>query len=141
MRNGGEDRATVCLQSLQGADMGIHYQDTESTAPLIRPRLMIEAARKGARLYRRARDLPDALAGSHPHAALGSSSAILARLTEVEWVCEDQRRSRSPAYRPGRHVQVLAALLAEAENARVKADQVPANQAKASGSEALRLAI
>lgn len=116
--------------------MGIHFLHTEGAGPLIRPRLMIEAARAGARLYQRARDLPGALAGGHPLAPSASPGVILARLSEIEWACEDLRRSRSPAYRPGRHVQVLSALLAEAANARAHADQ-----AKASGSASLRVAM
>jgi len=104
--------------------MGIHFQHTKPAGPLIRPRLMIEAARKGARLYQRARDLPGALAGGQPASA--SPGAILNRLTETELACEEQRRNRSPAYRPGRHVQVLAALLAEAAMARAKSDHAPA---------------
>ena len=110
--------------------MGIHLQRTSGTMPLIRPRLMVEAARAGAALYQRARDLPGVLAGAMPGLGNASQATVLARLTEVEHACEDLRRGRSPAYRPGRHVQVLSALLAE----------MAAGQAKASGSEALRVA-
>lgn len=110
--------------------MGLHFQRMTGAMPLIRPRLMIEAARAGAGLYQRARDLPGALAGVIPGLTPASHESILARLTETEHACEELRRSRSPAYRPGRHVQVLSALLAEAGG----------GQAKASGSEALRAA-
>jgi hypothetical protein len=89
--------------------------------PLFRPRLLIETARIAARLYRRERDLSAAL-------AQGQAGRIVERLGESERQCEALRRARSPAYRPGRHVQVLAALIAEAA------------QTKASGSDALRLA-
>ena len=73
--------------------------------PLYRPRLLAKAARLGARAYRRCRDLP----------GFGTQSAarIRAKLAEVEARLEDDRRAGAPHYRPGRHVQVLAALLAE----------------------------
>lgn len=104
--------------------MGFHSRP-ESGPALIRPRLLVEAARIGARLYRRRRDLRGAVTG----AADLSPARILPRLAETEAICEELRRMRSPAYRPGKHVQVLSALLAEARA-----------QTKASGSEALRLA-
>jgi hypothetical protein len=114
--------------------MRIHFLQAKGAGSLIRPRLMIEAARAGARQYQRKRDLAGALAGTQHGSLPGSPAIILARLAEIEFDCEEMRRSRSPAYRPGRHVQVLSALLAEAS-------QTPAVQAKASGSEALRSAI
>jgi len=89
--------------------------------PLFRPRLLIETARIAARVYRRERDLGATLSQGQP-------GRIVERLGESERQCEALRRARSPAYRPGRHVQLLAALIAEAA------------QTKASGSDALRLA-
>ena len=91
-----------------------------------RPRLIVRAARTGAKSYKRSRDLPGAVPGLLSKA----ESAILPMLVATEAKCEDARRSKSPGYRPSQHVQVLAALLAEA-----------ASQAKASGSEAFRLAM
>lgn len=108
--------------------MGYHDRLTGAAPALIRPRLLIEMARIGARLYRRERDLAAAIPGFTG----GPSTAIIARLGETERCCEEQRQTRSPAYRPAIHVQVLSALLAEA---------ALANQAKASGSDSLRLAI
>lgn len=105
--------------------MSYHTKLSSAAMPLIRPRLLIETARIGARLYRRERDLAAALRGTTP----GSPALIVARLGEAEQACEELRRNRSPAYRPAEHVQVLSALLAEAA------------QAKASGSEALRAAM
>lgn len=92
-----------------------------------RPKLLITTARYGAKRYRRHRDLPGAIAGllSRP------VSEILPRLREAEEQCEEDRLARSAAYRPGKHVQILSALFAEAA----------AFQAKASGSEALRSAM
>lgn len=106
--------------------MGFHVCQKSEALPLLRPRLLIQTARIGARSYQRARDLPAAL--GIPGTARLEAGAILSRLGDAERECEEMRRGRSPAYRPGRHVQVLSALLAEA------------GQAKASGSEALRVA-
>lgn len=102
--------------------------DPVETGVLCRPKILVSTAQYGARRYRRERDLPGAVPGllSRPQ------GQILPRLWEAEAHCEQERRARSAAYRPGRHVQILAALLAETD---------PANQAKASGSEALRSAI
>ncbi len=105
--------------------MGLH-DPLDLAATLVRPKLLIETAQIGARLYRRRRDLKGAL----PGAPTGlSRRQIIARLRAAELECEQHRRMGSPAWRPSRHVQVLSALLAEA------------TQAKASGSEALRSAI
>ena len=92
-----------------------------------RPKILVTTARIGAARYRRERDLPGAIAGllSRP------TGEILPRLKEAEQQCEEDRRARSAAYRPGKHVQILAALFAEAARAA---------QPKASGSEALRSA-
>ena len=105
--------------------MGYHDRLTGAAVTLVRPRLLIETARIGARFYRRKRDLPAAL----PGLAGGSPAQIVARLGEAERSCEELRAARSPAYRPAIHVQVLSALLAEAA------------QAKASGSDSLREAM
>ena len=94
--------------------------------PIRRPRTLALSARIGASRYRRGRDLP----GAVPGLLTGGAEAILPRLLAEERRCEAARRARSPGYRPGRHVQILSALLAEAA----------ASQAKASGSEALRRA-
>lgn len=81
-----------------------------SLLPLARPAILVRAARAGAALYRRSRDLPQAVAGLHG----GSRRSILARLAEGEARCEEERKRRAPGYRPSRHVQILAALMAEA---------------------------
>lgn len=77
--------------------------------PLIRPQTLIRTARIGAGLYRRERDLAAAL----PGVAQAAAWVIIARLQAAERQCEGLRRGHSPAYKPTRHVQVLAALLAE----------------------------
>ena len=92
-----------------------------------RPKILIWTAKYGAKRYRRERDLPGAIAGLLAQPVC----EIVPRLREAEEKCEQERRDRSAAYRPGKHVQILAALLAECT----------ALQPKASGSEALRSAI
>ncbi len=93
--------------------MGFHSCLTNAAMPLIRPKLLIETARIGARLYRRERDL----AGAIPGLSMTASGRIVTRLRDAEWHCEELRRGRSPAYRPGKHVQILSALIAEASQA------------------------
>jgi len=105
--------------------------------PLIRPKLLIETARLGARLYRRERNL----AGAIPGLSTAPHGRIVTRLRDAEWHCEELRRGHSPAYRPGKHVQILSALIAEAgQRTNQRTDRV-AGQTKASGSEALRVVM
>jgi len=113
--------------------MGYHSCMSSAAMPLIRPKLLIETARIGARLYRRERDLPGAI----PGLSTAARGRILARLRDAEWDCEELRRRHSPAYRSGKHVQILSALIAEADPG---ADQGVC-QTNASGSAALRSAI
>lgn len=81
-----------------------------SAFPLERPSMMAEAARFGAARYDRERDLP----GAVPGLLAGRPDAILPKLLAAERQCEEERRTRNAAYRPARHLQILAALLAEA---------------------------
>ena len=113
--------------------MGCHSSLSSAAMPLIRPKLLIETARIGARLYRREHDLPGAIGGM----STATRGPIVIRLRDAEWRCEELRRQRSPAYRPGRHVQILSALIAEAD----PASDHEARQTKASGSAALRSAM
>lgn len=78
--------------------------------PMSRPTILVTTAQYGARRYQRERDLPGAVPGllSRPE------GEIVPRLQEAEEFCEHERRTRSASYRSARHVQVLAALLAEA---------------------------
>lgn len=80
------------------------------TWTMSRPRILVTTAQYGAERYRRERDLP----GAVPGLLNGAPTQILPRLKEAEEHCEAQRRARSAAYRPAKHVQILAALLAEA---------------------------
>ena len=83
--------------------------DDEEILTMSRPKILVNTATIGARFYRRSRDLPGAVPGMVGQPV----SAIVSRLQEVEAQCEEERRARSATYRPGKHVQVLAALLAE----------------------------
>jgi hypothetical protein len=122
-------------------EMGFHSCQSTTTMPLIRPKLLIETARIGARLYQRERDLAGAIPGSNFALSASARRQIVARLHEAERRCEALRRERSPAYRHARHVQVLAALIAEADQAASHEVIGLAGQTKASGSDALRLAM
>ena len=73
--------------------------DAESEI-LLRPSLLVRAAREGATMY--LRQIRPAL-----------TRAQIAGLGETERRHEALRRERSPAYRPSRHVETLAILLAE----------------------------
>jgi hypothetical protein len=101
---------------------------SDRKAELKRPKILVTTALNGAQRYRRQRDLPGAIPGLLARPA----DQIVPKLREAEAECEESRRARSAAYRPARHVQILAALLAEC---------APGFQAKASGSDALRSAI
>lgn len=80
-----------------------------ATGTLLRPALLAKAARYGAAMYRRRRDLNGAVPG-----LLGRPAReIVARLGDAEAACEKMRLRHAPGYRPGRHVQILSALLAE----------------------------
>lgn len=104
--------------------------------PMRRPALLARAACTGAAAYARGRDLP----GAVPGLLAQPGARILAKLAEAEARCEAARRERAPGYRPARHVQVLAALIAETRAAREAPGPAAADQPKASGSSALRRA-
>lgn len=74
-----------------------------------RPKILVTTAQYGARRYRRKRDLPGAVAGLLSR----SEDQIIPKLTEAEEACETARRARLAEYRPAKHVQILAALMAE----------------------------
>jgi hypothetical protein len=111
------------------------------TLPLIRPKILIETARIGARLYCRKRDLPGAIPQLKFGLPASACARIVARLSEAERDCESLRRDRSPAYRSGKHVQILSALIAEADLVASRGSTRPAAQTKASGADDLRLAM
>jgi hypothetical protein len=80
-------------------------------APLRRPRLLLRAARAGAALYRRERDVRALLPGMTLRGR--KASDVAARLAPLEAELDDLRRAGAPDYPLGRHVAVLSALLAE----------------------------
>ena len=80
-----------------------------------RPRILARAARAGARLYERERDLRRILPGLVGKLRPGE---IVSRLTAEEEACEEARRRRAATYSVERHVQLLTALVAEASGAR-----------------------
>lgn len=83
-----------------------------SLEQLRRPRLLMKAARIGARDYNRTVHLSRLLGGlSSPH-----SESILMRLMELEDLLNDQRLSEDASYDMLRHIDVLIALVAEARN-------------------------
>lgn len=83
--------------------------DTFSVLETIRrPRLLMQAARYGLTSYRRGRDLRRLIgAETNPLHAI-------AQLIAAEREVEKTRLDRSADYSPVRHVELLAALLAEA---------------------------
>lgn len=78
-------------------------------AALRRPPLLVDAARHGVDGYDRSTMLPRLIGV----AAAGPSRAAMA-LLEREAELETRRRSGSGAYRPGRHVELIVALMGEA---------------------------
>lgn len=83
-------------------------EQTSSPLRRARPKMLARAARAAAKSYRRGRDCPRAVIAA-------SEGEILPALAAEEERQETARRAKSPAYRPAGHVQILAALLAEAQ--------------------------
>ncbi len=112
---------------------------TEIVARMRRPRLLIRAARIGAGDYDRDRHLARLL-GSRETPRL---ELALARLVEAEAPLDAARRAGSTGYSPARHVELLSAIIAEAEIARragTTAHRVPAADEAAPVRPALRAA-
>lgn len=81
---------------------------------LRRPRLLARAARAGADLYKRDRDLGHLV----PRAMYKTGrKSLLAALSSAEATCEAERTNGSATYSIQRHVSLLAALFAEAKTA------------------------
>jgi hypothetical protein len=79
-----------------------------------RPRLLVEAARRGAFAYRRT---------NHLHRLLGNlprSGEAIVKLMEIEQAFEVQRQSGEAHYAVIRHLEVLIALLGEVAHLRAK---------------------
>lgn len=84
-------------------------QLSQTLKTLKRPRILVGAARKGAALYRRDRDLPPLL-----KALRGMESGGPEALLMAEAQLEQTRSSGDTGYSLARHVTLLAALIAEA---------------------------
>lgn len=75
-----------------------------------RPKLLARAAKAGANMYRRERDL----ARLSPRLlTLTGAGRIVEGLREAEAACEDDRKAGAATYSLSRHVGLLAALVAE----------------------------
>lgn len=80
-------------------------------ATIRRPRLLIRAARIGVNEYRRDIHLRRILGG----VALPRSGPALARLIELEADQNDLRKENAATYSPARHVDLLIAMMGEAQ--------------------------
>lgn len=78
---------------------------------LRRPQLLIRAARYGAQEYRRDRHLQRLLG----YGTLPRPAAAIMRLMELERTLDDQRREDDAGYSLPRHVDVLIAMMGEAQ--------------------------
>lgn len=76
---------------------------------LRRPKLLVSAARHGAQLYSRKRDLRRLIGP----AASRSHAQVLDTLSQHEHLLDRDRREKSPTYSARKHVMVLSALMAE----------------------------
>lgn len=105
---------------------------------LRRPRPLVQAARFALDDYVRERALPRLLHRPDPPAP---GPAVLALLLEAEAAAEARRTAGALDYAPARHVELLAAVMAEARLAGAAATAGDGtDQAKASGMAALRRA-
>ncbi len=84
---------------------------TAELSGLSRPPLLLEAAVHGTRQYRRRRDLRRMLRVAIP----ASPRAALEKLLPIEAALEGRRLSVDKNYSYPRHVDILAALVAEAK--------------------------
>lgn len=78
------------------------------TQSIRRPRLLSRAARAGAPLYKRERDLSRLLPKF-----IGKGAGVLQAIRAAEAICENERRAGAASYSISRHVSLLSALVAE----------------------------
>ncbi|WP_068115432.1 DUF6477 family protein [Tropicimonas marinistellae] len=83
----------------------------QTLASLRRPRLLIRAARLGVTGYNRNRDLKRITNGEPPR----ENAKVLRRLMAIEADLEQSRQDGEVTYSPARHVDILIALIAEAQ--------------------------
>lgn len=84
---------------------------TTMLSTLRRPRLLIRAARHGVQEYSRDRHLPRILG----YGTLPRPAATLMRLMELEREVDEQRRSDDAGYSVIRHLDLLIAMMGEAQ--------------------------
>lgn len=92
---------------------------------LKRPGLLMQAANHGASDYRRNKHLARAMQGQPP----AKNGEIIFRLLDMEDEINRLRRDGDAAYSPARHVQIMIALVAEAQTTlfgQCKAAVIPA---------------
>lgn len=87
----------------------ITFPASVAATPLRRPRLMIQAARNGQRLWRRDRDLPKLLKCDD----LPVAGRALPRLRAEEATLNSARLEGAAEYDMRRHVALMVAILAE----------------------------
>ncbi len=80
-------------------------------AQMRRPQLLIQAARLGVIEYRRDNGLRRLLGYDHP---TGNGAALLA-LMEIEGEMNEARKQNDAAYSAARHVEVMIAVMGEAQ--------------------------
>lgn len=80
-------------------------------ATLSRPNLLVRAARFGMRDFNRTRSLRRLMPGETPPAPGQAFEALLER----EAMMDEARRAGGAGYSPARHIEVLAALINEAQ--------------------------
>ncbi len=80
-------------------------------AGLKRPKTLIRAARIGMRDYRRETALRRLLGFNHPT----ETTPIVFALMEIEADMNDNREANTASYSPMRHVEVMIALMSEAD--------------------------
>lgn len=83
---------------------------------LTRPKLLVRTAKAGLADYDRRKGLRRLLKSEPPP---GSGAAIL-RLMDIENTLNDQRCAKRAEYSPTRHIDLLIAIMAEAEHLRQK---------------------
>ena len=95
---------------------------TPMLAHVRRPRLLVRAARHGLAEYNRKRDLRRIFRLPQTPAPIRALDMLMSEEARLE----EQRRERDAAYSIARHVEVLIALMAEAQLAQTHAPADPA---------------
>lgn len=85
----------------------------QALSSLRRPRLLVKAAQHAKLSYQRSKHLTRLLFGIHDHDRMGER--IVAQLYDLESEINEKRKTRDGSYSVARHIDVLAALLAEAD--------------------------